>query len=456
MTTQLIPHTPSRPDATGPSRSTRRARHPVFAEIRGGLAPWIALAMCLTLVGAMTGKASYWQGSWGETQERLHSVAVLLGGPLAAGAGCWQGGRERRRRTAELWATGARSELAQFAVAALPVALAVIVGHAVAAAGSFLATWPYASAGRPLFGPLAADTVFLAAMSCGGMVVGRLVRWRLAAPLLTLCGYVALALPTYRQSSLRFLGPAEGYSPDAWVPVWWQPLAMAAWTGGLAAAAVLGHAARRHRYTALLPLAVAIVAAVPIGRTGEHMWYPNPLAEKQICDDSSPQVCVNAVHGDLLPAVSKALSGLTGRLEGVAHTPVRFEDLPQAPHRDEAQLPELYLGQSVVRGELADPQAFAWEAAAGMLTRDCVTPTTHPVDEAVMDWLVSNDLSTSRRAEARRQARERGDTAEITALDARERALHHLAAMHPDQRRAWLGRYFATHGSCDTKKVPAL
>ncbi|MEV0368890.1 hypothetical protein AB0I10_03550 [Streptomyces sp. NPDC050636] len=446
----------SRPSVPGTAQPSRRTHHPLFAEVRSGPARWIALATFLTLALPLAAKAAYWQGSWGLAQLQLHTAAVLLGGPLAAAAGCWQGGRERRSRTAELRVCGARGPLAQFLVAAAPVVLGVLAGYVLAAVGTLAATWPYASSGRPHASPPAADAVFLSAVALGGMVVGRLVRWRLAALALAGCAYVALALPTDQKAALRFLSPATTHGGGDALPVWWQPLAMAAWTGGLAAAAVLAYAARRHWYAALPALAIAAAAAVPLMRTGEDMWHPNPAGKAQVCNDSSPRVCVNALNRDLLPEVSRALSGITSRLDGVANVPARFEDLHRAPRSGEAELPTLYLGQSVVRGELAEPEQFAWEAAAALTSRDCDTFPTQRTDDAVRDWLVSNGLSERRRQTTEENAREWGNATANADAKANARALSHLTTMRDDQRRAWLGRYFATAGRCDVSGVPAL
>ena len=449
---------PSRPPVARTPRPAKRTRahgrtpHPWYAEVRGGSARWVALAMFVTLCVPLVAKAAYWQGNWHETQDELHNVTALLGGPLAAAAGCWQGGRERRSRMAELRLSGARSPLAQFLMAALPVLLGALVGHLVVVAGALLASWPYVSAGRPLAGPPAADAVYLAAMVLGGMVVGRLLRWRLAAPALAVCAYVGIAIFAFQTSAFRFLSPVMDGGGGDRLPLWWQPWAMAAWTAGLACAAALGYAVRRHRYVALLPLAVAVAAAVPVVRCGADMWHPDPLRRVRVCDDSLPQVCVDALDGDLLPAVSRALSGITGRLDGVPNVPVRFVDPPR--DHDEAQLPQLYLGQSVVRGELADPEQFAWEAAAGLTVRDCRRGS--PTDDVVLDWLASNHLSAQVRAADAEAARKRGDAADVARSEAEARELARLRAMADGPRRAWLGRYFATVRSCDLSEVPTL
>ncbi|KWT58045.1 hypothetical protein ADL21_31230 [Streptomyces albus subsp. albus] len=438
----------------------RPCPHPLRAESRRSVAPWAAIAVFLTLAIVMVSKADQWQGSWGTSRITLHAAATVLGGPLVAAIGCWHGGRERRCRTYGIRIAAARSPLAQFAVAALPVVVAVVVGYVLVAGGTVAASWPYASAGpslSPLVLPVVADAVFLAATTAGAMVVGRLVRWRPAAAVFAGFTYAVLALPAYRGTAVRFLIPSVEDGTGEALPAWWQPVAMAGWTGGLAVAAVLAYAARR-RWAGLLPLAAAACAAVLLVQAGDRAWRPDPVAARQVCDDSAPRVCVNALDKNLLPQVSRALSGITGRLAGVRNAPVRFEDLRRAPGSDEVQLPQLFRGQSVVRGRLADPERFAWEAAAGLTARGdaCEAARFNRVDGAVRDWLVSNGLSDRRRASWARLAREQGDEQAIARSEADARALRHLASMDDERRRAWLSRYFASRGSCDARKVPQL
>ncbi|HZX40137.1 MAG TPA: hypothetical protein VFF37_17765 [Streptomyces sp.] len=247
------------------------------------------------------------------------------------------------------------------------------------------------------------------------------------------------------------------------LPVWWQPLAMTAWTGGLAVAAVLAYAARR-RYTALLPLAAATAAAMLVAQTGDAMWRDDPLFERQVCDTSlRPNICVNALYRGLLPKVSAALSDVTGRLEGVENLPVRFEDLPGEPKPDEAQLPMLTpLGWYVVRGELINPQQYAWEAAAALTGKavQCEArgndERAHRVDNTVTDWLSPNPGRDDLDERFEEQARTRGDEKELARIKADKNALVHLTSMGDDGRRDWLTGYFATADSCDPSKVPAL
>ncbi|MEU2300315.1 hypothetical protein ABZ584_23240 [Streptomyces antibioticus] len=429
-------------------------RHPLRTETLRGFPPLAGLAVLLTVAVLLAGSADRWQGGWAETRGVLHDALLVLL-PLAAAAGCRQGGRERRRRTEELWATAVRSPLAGFLVSALPLALWVAAGYLVAAAGALLATWPYARGDGPRLALLPADVVALVAAAVAGQVVGRLTAWRLAPPLLAMAGYAVLGVSaTAGEGAGRFLNPALPVSVRE-VPVGWQPVATAGWTAGLAAAAVLAYAARR-RYTALLPLTAAVVAGGLLVGAGDGLWRPDPVAHRQVCDTSTtPQVCVNARYGELLPQVTEALSGITGRLRGVRNLPVRFEDRAGEPRADEAELPMLTpFGRSVVRGRLTDPERYAWEAVAALQRRgDCDTldPRVDLADDAVENLLAPSP------AQAHFDALDaRGDAEHRAGLRARTAARARLAAMGEDERRTWLSAYFATAGSCDATGVPAL
>ncbi|MET8644128.1 hypothetical protein [Streptomyces sp. NPDC004675] len=440
--------------ADGEKPSTRPP-HPLRAEAVRGFAPWTGAAVLLTLGVLLTGTSARWQGGWAETGAQLHDSMLVIA-PLAAAAGCLQGGRERRRRTDELWETAVRGRLARFLASAVPVALWAAAGFAAAAALALLATWPYARGDRPHLGLLPGDAVLLAACALVGHVVGRLVAWRPAAPVLAMAGYVGLAVPaTASPGAARHLDAALS-APVGSDPVWWQPMVMAVWTGGLASAVVLAYAARR-RYTALVPLAAAIAAGALLVRTGDGLWHDDPLASRQVCDTSTtPQICVNARYEGLLPQVHEALSDVTGRLAGVQNLPVRFEDRPGAPRHGEAQLPMLApFGWSVVRGRLADPQQYAWEAVAELQDRgDCegtVDPRVRRADDAVEHY-----LAPSPHQGYFDELAAEGGAAERAELTARQRARARLASMGEEERRIWLSAYFAAVGDCGARGVPAL
>ncbi|MDX3803877.1 hypothetical protein [Streptomyces sp. AK04-3B] len=441
-------------ERTDAPRSGRAAAHPLRAEATRGFAPWAGVAAFLTPAALLAATADRWQGGWAETRTELHGMLLVLV-PLAAAAGCLQGGRERRRGTEELWRTAVRGPLARLLAAALPVALWTAAGYLLAAAGALLATWPYARGDSPYGNLLPTDALVLVAAAVTGHVLGRLVAWRPLAPLLAVGGYVGLALSGEADAGpVRHLDPAMPVG-EGLTPVPWQPWAVAAWAAGLAAAAVLAYAARR-RSTALLPLAAATAAGALLVTTGNGLWQPNPADRGRVCDTSTtPQVCVNARYGGMLPQVKAALARTTGRLSGVRGLPVRFVETPGATARGESRLPMLApLGWTVVRGRLTDPGQYAWETVTMLQNRaGCGTQDarTRIADDAVSAYLApspAQDYFDDRDAT--------GDAAARASLKQRQAARARLASMDARERRDWLSAYFATAGDCDTRGVPAL
>ncbi len=440
----------SPPEPAAPRRVRPLARGAFRAELRRGIAPWTAPAVALTVAVPMISKAAQWQGGWSDTQELLHSTATLLAGPLVAAAGCWQGGREHRRGTTALWLSVPRGRPAQLVMAALPVAVWAVVGHLVAVVGVLAATWPYAGAGGPSVGVTAVDAWFLVCAAFAGFVVGRLWRWRLAAPVLAAATYLVLGIPLYTSSDLRFLNPAEQYSLADRVPVAWFAPVMLLWTGAPVLALLTGYAVRR-RFLALVPLVAAALVAPLIVSSGEDLFRRDPVAERLVCSEAVPRVCVSAVDGPLLSEASGALSGPVSRLEGVPGAPVRYvqtSDSRRLPP-DTSRLPYSSRGWTMVRGRLTDPAWYAWQTARFLAERDCPESVTEgemedpavvrvrETDDVVAHWLApwgSSRLDPARGA----------------------RYLNRLTAMGDAERRVWLGRYLATRTSCDPKEVPTL
>ncbi|MFJ2092447.1 hypothetical protein ACIOEW_24710 [Streptomyces sp. NPDC087901] len=450
MTTTGTYVTQKRQDASGPVRSPVAAYRPALltlrTELRRGIAPWTGAGTAVMLTVTMAAKADTWQGSWGETQGNLHSAATLLVGPLVAAASCWQGAREHRRSTTELFGSTPRPRFARVVVAALPIALWAVAGYLAVLAASLLATWPYAGGGSPFPSFAVADAAFLVAVGLVGFVVGQRCRWRLAAPVLAVLLYLVLGVPSYSDSSAQFLDPAVQYALDASLPVWWFAPAMVAWTCGLALAALIAHAARR-RFLAVVPLAVAAAVAPLIMHTGQGLLREDPAAARLVCADGTPQLCLTGYNGPLLPQVSQALSGLLGRLDGVPGAPVRYVDQEVRPGSAAAWMPTPNLGWYLLRGRLQHSEDFAWQVAYRMVNRECPDSLYADgsagedrgmaTDLAVTDWLTGPRTPQTPDAEKTPQ-------------------LRRLEAMPPPERRAWLGRFLATRTSCSPSEVPVL
>ncbi|MFE2595437.1 hypothetical protein ACFXCZ_02845 [Streptomyces sp. NPDC059396] len=434
----------TRDTSAAPVTAVPRAAPPLRAELLRGVGPWGGIASALVIGVTMYSQPAGWEGRWGDVTDLLRAVALLISGPLAVAVGCWQGGRERRRGTEELWGSVPRTRLRQVLLAVAPAACWPVVGYLVAAAGCLLVAWPYTSGSRPFVSLIGADAVVLGALGVLGFVAGRLIPWRLAAPMLAAVTYVGLAIPLYSDSPARWLDPAVQHSYTWDQPVWWFGPASAVWTGGLALAALLAYAAR-HRALALLPLALAVAAAVPIARTGDAVWYPDPQAARLVCDDGSPQVCVTAVDRKLLPGISAALAGLNAKLRGVPGAPARWIDGPYGSDTRPGDVRLPTPAEPAVRGRLADPASYANDATWQLLDDDCNRTASDAVsyaqvtdiDHAVGQWLAPRpDFSPSR-------------SPEVTAR------LKRLQAMDAEQGRAYLTRYLAAdHCRPDTIPVP--
>ncbi|AXG82865.1 hypothetical protein DVK44_24095 [Streptomyces paludis] len=439
--------------------------HPLRVELVRGIGPWAGLAVAMTVAVTMYGKAPAWQGRWGDVVSLLRVAALLLGGPLAVATGCWQGGRDRRRGTGELLASLPRAPLSRTVCAVAPAALWPPAGYLVAAAGCLLATWPYTSGRPPFLLLVVADAVALAALGALGFVLGRLIAWRLAAPLLAVVTYAGLGILSYQDSGVRGLNPADEHVYHWDQPVWWLAPVSMVWTAGPALAALLALAAR-HRTVALFPLAAAGAAALLLVRTGDGLWLPDPEAARRVCDSGTPQVCVTAVDRKLLPDVSAALAGVNAKLRGVPGAPVRWIDAPGTPgpgreqvaagrgvavrdaadravtERGEVRLPTP--ADSAARGRLTDP-FYAVSAVGQLFWADCelsdgASEQPHAeraaaVDEAVQRWLAPRPGSVPYWSEESERYGER------------------LAAMGEEEGRAYLARYLAAD-PCAPAGVP--
>ncbi|KQX13944.1 hypothetical protein ASC82_08465 [Streptomyces sp. Root431] len=434
--------TPPRADRPTPARPPA----PLRTELRRGLGPWTGVAVALTVLVTMYGKAPEWQGRWADATNLLHVAAGLLCGPLALAAGCWQGGRDRRRGTTELWESVPRSPLRRLLVAVGPSAFWPAAGLLFADAVCLLATWPYVSAGRPFLELLAADAVAVAALGALGHLAGRVIRWRLAAPLLGIVGYVVLGLAAYTAGPARWLGPAGEHQFFWDRPVWWFGPVSMAWTAGLALAALLAYGLRpaRLRVLALIPLAVTVGAAGLILRLprDEGPWRPDPALSRQVCDGGTPQVCLTAVDESLLPDVSAALAPLSARLKGVPGAPVRWVSGLAGPALPgDVALPSVR--QDAVRDRLAHPDLYL-NSAVNWLFSDSCRPGdgTGPnaerastINLAVIEWLAPTPEGYG------------------PATTGAQPYIDRLKAKSPAEQRAYLTRFLAAN-TCRPDEVP--
>ncbi|MFE0424261.1 hypothetical protein [Streptomyces sp. NPDC058953] len=446
--------TPAPPRPGPPRRPRPRVRrdHPLRAELLRGVGPWAGAAVAIAVAAVLYEKAdpgTDWQTYWSEGAVLLRVGSVHIGGAIAAAAGCWQGGRERRRNMLGLRASSARSPLRQALVAVAPVVLWPVAAQLTGLLAVILATAPYASAGGPYISVAVADTVAIGSLSVLGFVAGRLVGHRLAPPLVGIGTWILLTLPVYdvgaRKSVASLLNPADQGPFGRLEPVWWYTPASVLWTGGLAAFTLLLYAARRRAF-AIVPLAAAVCGAAVLADTGEGLWRPDPALTRLVCDDGTPRICVEARHAGLRPQIAAALGEAHDRLRGVPGAPVRWVDKPDtALAAGEAHLPDPVL--QVFRGRLTDPEGYARWAVDSFLghcdTRETDAPDADwrrsaEIDNAVGQWLAPYEQRWSW----------------SVTPDAR-RHLARLEAMTPAESRGYLARRLAVDACATPGKVPA-
>ncbi|WP_436738901.1 hypothetical protein [Streptomyces sp. BBFR102] len=457
----------SAPTATRPAPAPPypgAAPSPWRSELRRGLALWAGAAVLLTTAVTMGAKAAQWQGDWAQTHGLLRWTTMLLLGPLAAAAGCWQGGREARRGTGDLLRQAVRGHGSRTLPALGPLAACVVAAHFLGTAGVYLATWPYSMGGGLTWGHgllHGADAVFLAGTTAVGFVVGRLVRWRGAALLVALGCYVLLGISTYADSFPGWLTPARKPELSEEIPVLWLAPVIAVWVGGLALAVLVGHLARR-KQLALVPLVAAALAGTVLVQTGDAAWRTDPRGQRLVCDDGTPQICVTERHRNMLAPAGEALSGLRKRLAGAPDLPERFVEERQG-HRvrrgsGDVQLPSFTpLGQSVVRGELTDHAVFTWETVAPLLSPDCPDPTGGTLDDVVWTYLApAHQRNLSDPQDALHRAERHWGAERAAETRAGLKKLDRLRALPEAERAAWLGAYITAAQRCDFAAQPAL
>ncbi|MFB7292324.1 hypothetical protein [Actinacidiphila glaucinigra] len=414
-------------------------------ELLRGAGVWVGAVLAVSVIVAVLARRYFLFDTWATTQATLRGAGLILGGPLALTAGCWQGGREGRRGTGDLLASAARSPLRRALTAALPSMAWPVLGYLAATAVCLGVLLPYPSYGHPAWHLPAVDAVALGSLGALGFAAGRAVPWRFSPPLVGVAGYVLLGVGVsgYTGSGTAWLSPAN----KAWggfgdVPVWWAGVLCVVWTAGLAAAALLaGHA--RRRALAVLPLLAAVAAGSVLYGTGDGLLRSDSSATALVCDRGTPAVCVRTDHAGALPAVRAVVTRIDSRLAGAPGAPVRYREggtggvIPPGEVRF-----ELYGG--VFRGRLGDPEMlyrdFVFAVTMPFGCEGSSNPAGYPAEYAVQEWLdLGRPLFADTAAEERHA----------------ESAARRLRALAPAERRAWLGRYLVAARSCDTSGVPA-
>ncbi len=272
-------------------------RNVVLNELRRGPAIWTVPLFLggFGMVWTQQPEVSRWS-QWSTTTLYALNAALFGAVVLVFTLATWQAGRERRHRVTELFGSTPRPRLQRALAVWLPtlawpllvyVPVALVLG----------VTTTQAATGPPLLGLLATVVPMLAVYAALGFVIGWYVPGRLTAFVAPVVFYFAMfqlaarvpqeLLITVPELSIWAYGDEPGI--EVWEhPVWWFAPVAAVWFAGLAAA-LLTLTARRRRWLAAVPLAAAVLAAVPIVNSQE--WHAGTPAPGMVCESDLLPAC---------------------------------------------------------------------------------------------------------------------------------------------------------------------
>ncbi|MBA2695341.1 MAG: hypothetical protein H0U62_05740 [Actinobacteria bacterium] len=301
-------------------------------ELRHGIAPWVLLAVTLTVIALLwLDHSADWGGRWNSLGGFMRELVIVLG-PVCVTLGAWQGGRGRRAGVGELLASTRRTVLerqsVEIAALWLVISAGVLLGWASAAWTIVLVGgWGTSAAVWYLLGLFPAVLAYTTA----GYAIGSLAPWRIVAPVAGAATYVGLGILLWSSDKASvpmgggWLGGTDGYPFDL------DALLLSLGVLLLAALALWGIVSAERRPGASwqwLPVLVAgalgtavlaplAVAAADSGSPGLRMAEDTPLA----CTPDEPEVCVLAEDRLLLPETTARARPVLERLQAIPGAP---------------------------------------------------------------------------------------------------------------------------------------
>jgi hypothetical protein len=419
------------------------ALRPLRTEIRRGTVLTVLLCAATQAV-ILSQWAPYWGARW-QGLGTSFRVGLLALCPLVATAAAWHAGRDQRCGTTELLATMSRPPWQRVTLAWAAVTLSALSGAAMALAVAAALIAPRATySGDAWWALLPTGALGVGTTAAAGLMLGRLWPYRLTAPLVgvlifaVLSASVALGdMQGTEWLSPALQSPAEWYRDrlDASTHLW-----QALWFVALTVTFLL-LAGTRRRLRALLPLAVAAVAAVPlVGAPEWDRWKPDAAAREPVCRavGNSARVCLTRVNAFAADEMTTAIGPVVARLGGMAGTPVTVTDSLVPPPG------WLHVGLDLVdaRGHLRDPSSLRYRVASAL------GPNCAGVGIAEMEeWMRLGDTAG---------ALVLGEPEAFTGDKGTEQLLGHLRARPGHVQRAWIAQYMAARSRCDDATAQKL
>ncbi|MEV4847021.1 hypothetical protein AB0K20_27840 [Micromonospora matsumotoense] len=419
-------------------------RRALRVELRRGTAPSAAAVMFGAGVWMLAVHPDDWAGRWAGLANYLR-VSLLILCALMIAAGAWQSGRERRCDIDELIASSPRPGWQPLVVAWLAVTVAGAAGLLVAFAGAGVLVARVATyTGGGWWWTLTVGVLALAAAAAVGVLVGRLVPLRVAAPIAGLATYLGLAIVTYWDgTTAAWLSPIYGgWAVYSIVPDRVTAL-QAAWL--VALTVLLLAAAARQRRAALLAGGLAVTVAVPITTgPGTHRLPADPAAVTLVCTSSGPQVCLSRINAFLIEDVTAVVQPILGRLDGIPGAPRRAADQAAQPAGQSLESDDgtVWLNldyQSTALGGLASRKSL--RADFRQVTRaKCEDPSgvreidqrVYRTDTLATDWMLDEAATP--------------DDVPLTRL----------RALPKPAQRSWFAAYLDAAHRCDTSALIRL
>ena len=328
----------------------------------------IGLAVLLLVVAALliAAMAHLWYRQWlGFSYAQASALFLLV--PLALAGGAMLGRREKRSKTTELMDSTGRPRWQKLTPVAAALAVAVTAVQLLTLGiGAVLigVTGSFITAGGAL--PALVDIILLTGAVVLGLAAGRAWSAPLVPPALATLALIAqlVADSTGEGSKLRNLSLNLEPPGFAWEAFTAQALLgrLALGVGLLTGGVLLGVGASwLSRVAGIAALATGLMLAAAITPTWlGHRYGVDPAAQRLVCADGTPQVCLTAANAYALPAAAPAARRALALLAKLPDAPTRaVEWRADAPSTfDSAQFrgdtPELEPGTVMFRFEPGD------------------------------------------------------------------------------------------------------
>lgn len=274
---------------------------------------------------------SEWGARWNLLGGELREDVIVLG-PLLLVVGVWHGGRDHRDGVLELIGSTRRAMLAGRSAAVTALTLASFAGVVVG--------WASAAWTIPLAGGWGTDAAFwylagmaptVAAYAAGGFALGRVLTWRIAAPVVGAGGYLILGFVVYRSDwaiVVAGMGDLGGSANREFATraFSWAVIGLAAAAVALTALGSVDRRPAAARWWLALAVAggVLAVSAAPITTaSATAAWRSADRShEPLVCDNSGgPRVCVYVEDQHWLGLVTTDARRAISRLQGIDGAP---------------------------------------------------------------------------------------------------------------------------------------